>query len=84
MGFIYKITNDITNKNYIGQTSRTVEDRFKEHFCIETGEEYSSALQAAKAKGLKNSSGISRCCKKERQTAGGFHWRFKDNQEVEE
>ena len=52
--------------------------------CIETGEEYSSALQAAKAKGLKNSSGISRCCKKERQTAGGFHWRFKDNQEVEE
>lgn len=31
MGYIYKIYNDINNKVYIGQTSKTVEDRFKEH-----------------------------------------------------
>lgn len=31
MGFIYKITNDINDKVYIGQTSLTVEHRFKEH-----------------------------------------------------
>lgn len=29
MGFIYKITNDINDKIYIGQTSGTVEERFK-------------------------------------------------------
>ena len=31
MGYIYKITNDINNKVYIGQTSRSIELRFKEH-----------------------------------------------------
>lgn len=31
MGFIYKITNLINNKIYIGQTSRTVEVRWQEH-----------------------------------------------------
>jgi len=30
-GFIYKITNIINNKVYIGQTKTTVEHRFKEH-----------------------------------------------------
>lgn len=31
MGYIYKITNTINNKIYIGQTTRTVEDRWKQH-----------------------------------------------------
>lgn len=31
MGFIYKITNKINNKCYIGQTHFTVEKRWKEH-----------------------------------------------------
>lgn len=31
MGFIYKITNLINNKIYIGQTSRTVDIRWQEH-----------------------------------------------------
>lgn len=31
MGYIYKITNKINNKVYIGQTSRTIEIRWKEH-----------------------------------------------------
>lgn len=30
-GYIYKITNNINNKVYIGQTTRTVETRFQEH-----------------------------------------------------
>lgn len=31
MSYIYKITNLITNKNYIGYTSRTINRRFYEH-----------------------------------------------------
>jgi group I intron endonuclease len=30
-GYIYKITNTINNKVYIGQTTRTLTERFKEH-----------------------------------------------------
>ena len=32
MGYIYKIYNDINDKVYIGQTKKTIEYRFKEHF----------------------------------------------------
>ena len=31
MAFIYKITNDINQKIYIGKTEKTIEERFKEH-----------------------------------------------------
>ena len=31
MGYIYKITNQINNKIYIGQTKKTIEERFKVH-----------------------------------------------------
>lgn len=31
MGYIYIITNTINNKQYVGQTSFSIEDRFKEH-----------------------------------------------------
>lgn len=31
MGFIYKVTNTINNKVYIGKTTETVEKRWKEH-----------------------------------------------------
>lgn len=31
IGYIYKITNNVNSKCYIGQTSKTIEDRWKEH-----------------------------------------------------
>lgn len=31
MSYIYKITNIINNKIYIGKTNKTIEERFKEH-----------------------------------------------------
>ena len=33
MAFIYKITNNITNKIYIGCTIKDIKKRFKEHIC---------------------------------------------------
>lgn len=42
MGFIYKITNRVNGKIYIGQTMKTVEGRFSEH------------IRTAKNKGTKN------------------------------
>ena len=37
---IYKITNKITNKIYIGQTSRTLEQRFQEHCRASRNDKY--------------------------------------------
>ena len=31
MSFIYVITNDINNKQYVGKTNTSIEKRFKEH-----------------------------------------------------
>lgn len=31
MSYIYVITNDINNKQYVGQTSISLEERFKQH-----------------------------------------------------
>ena len=40
MGYIYKITNDINQKSYIGKTEYSIERRFKEH-CSESERERS-------------------------------------------
>ena len=31
MGYIYKITNHISNKCYVGKTERTIKERWQEH-----------------------------------------------------
>lgn len=43
--------------------------------CVETGQIFDSARQASKQTGASNS-GISKCCKGRAQSAGGYHWKF--------
>ena len=40
MAFIYKITNDINNKIYVGKTSDTIDRRFKKHILDSRKERY--------------------------------------------
>lgn len=49
MGYIYKITNSINGKIYVGQTFRNVQERFKEHLRMGRKEEvgYKSLLYYA-------------------------------------
>ena len=49
--------------------------------CVETGLEYENYSQAAKAVGLIGSSGVKDACLNPNRTAGGLHWRFKDESE---
>jgi hypothetical protein len=44
--------------------------------CVETKQEYSSALVAAKCNGI-DSSSIAKCCREKRQMVGGYHWKYK-------
>lgn len=46
--------------------------------CVETGEVFISQSDAARKKCIQSSGNITRCCKQERQTAGGFHWEYAD------
>lgn len=53
----------------LNKTSKTV-------ICIETKEEFYSCCEASRCKGIDNSL-ISKVCRGERKTAGGFHWQYK-------
>ena len=45
--------------------------------CVETGMIYTSACEAERQTGIRNSS-INNCCNGRYKTAGGFHWEFVD------
>lgn len=40
MSYIYVITNDINNKQYVGKTNKNIEERFKEHIKDSKKEQY--------------------------------------------
>lgn len=54
MGYIYKITNKLNNKCYIGKTERTIEERWQEH-CRPSRQKLNLPLYKAFAKyGIEN------------------------------
>ncbi len=54
----------------------------KKVYCVETNKLYKTAKQAEKETGI-NRTHIGGCCRKERLTAGGFHWCFEPDIESE-
>lgn len=72
----YKNLNWMTSKencNYGTRTERLVKKLNKPVRCIETGEIYSSVKEAFKQTNICQ---ISRVCRGERLTAGGFRWEY--------
>ena len=62
---------------------KAVESRKKPVQCIETGVIYESASEAGRQLNLSSGSHISAVCRGQRQTAGGYHWRFSETAEME-
>ena len=62
-------------KQKISQTLKEKHPRSKKVLCIETGEIYPSARQAAEAIGVPHTC-ISRVCNGQRKTSGGYHWKY--------
>lgn len=59
-----------------------LEQIIKPVICVETGIEYPSVREAGRQTGIGNSE-ISKCCRcvYRYKTAGGYHWKFKENGE---
>lgn len=63
------------NTNYGTRTERVKEKQSKKVVCIETSKVYLSILDVERKLGLAQSN-ISKCCKGQRKTAGGYHWQY--------
>ena len=70
------------NNNYGTKNERAKEKLSKKIMCIETGEIFSSLLEAERQTGI-YSSNISHSCHGRRKTAGKLHWKYVNNNEEE-
>jgi len=87
VGIIYKITNKVNNKVYIGQTSRNLETRLKQHIADAKNNRYNSLLHKAMNKyGFEkfDSCVIEKCYTKKELEEMEFHYimQFKSFGEV--
>ena len=57
---------------------KAINSRKRPVVCIETDMTYESASEASRKVGGTTQSKITMCCKGQRNTCGGFHWRYKD------
>ena len=70
------------NSNYGSGKERHARKVSKAVVCIETGEVFLSQLEAGKKISVSYRH-ISDCCKHERHTCGGYHWRYASQEEAE-
>lgn len=55
-----------------------IKNSYKKVVCIETNRLFNSIEEAYNFAGLKDGSSISKCCKGIRQMAGGYHWKYSE------
>ena len=59
-------SRDVLNRKYYG----------KPVVCVETGETFENAAEAARQKGMKTYNHICSCCIGKRERTGGYHWKY--------
>jgi hypothetical protein len=67
------------NLNYGTRNIRSAKSRSKAVYCIELNKEFESMSIAAQELGVPIG-GISKCCNGKAKTAGGYHWRYVNEQ----
>lgn len=70
------------NSNYGSARQRQAEKVSRAVVCIETGKVFLSQIEAGKTISVSHNH-ISDCCKNDRHTCGGYHWRYASHKEVE-
>jgi hypothetical protein len=70
------------NSNYGSGKQRHAKKVSKAVVCIETGEVFLSQLEAGQKISVSHRH-ISDCCKNQRHTCGGYHWRYASREEAE-
>lgn len=74
-------TEEAKEKNriaHMGKNNKTS----KPVVCVETGEIFASMGEAGRCKNC-NDTTINKCCKGVKKTAGGFHWRYATDEEIQ-
>ena len=57
--------------------------RMKKVRCVETGQVFDWAKEAADHIGIKSYSNIAMCCRGERNVCGGFHWEYVEKESID-
>lgn len=70
------------NTNYESARQRQADKVCKAIVCIETGRVFLSQIEAGKTLTVSHRH-ISDCCKNQRHTCGGYHWRYASKEEAE-
>ena len=65
-------------KMRLNNVQKAVNARRRPVVCIETNIDYESATEASRRVKGTTQSKITMCCRGQRETCGGFHWRYKD------
>lgn len=72
---------NLAHKYHIHRKKGTIKtsNAARKVFCIELNKVFNSAKEAALSLNFSNSNGILECCKGNRKTSNGYHWKFADN-----
>lgn len=70
-----RLNNNLENLQWLTQVQNIRKECAKQVRCVETGKVYDAIIDAARELDLSDSH-IAQCCKRKRQTCGGYHWEY--------